>query len=81
MARTNAASNGKVNGGLSRLAKLDFERKVASLAEVPAGRKLVVHKIVEGKINGVPANLVETAARGPGRIIRVVKGTLQIAAV
>lgn len=80
MARTNAASNGKVNGGLSRLAKLDFERKVAGLADLGVA-KVRVHKIVDGKIDGVPAGKVELAARGPGRVVRVFKGTLQIAAV
>ena len=81
MAHTNTATNGKVNGGLSRLAKLDFERKVAGLASVPEGKRLVAHKIVDGKINGVPVATVELAARGPGRVIRVFKGQLHIAAV
>lgn len=80
MAHTNMATNGKVNGGLSRLAKLDFQRKVARLASVPNG-KIVTHKIVGGKIEGVPAGEIELAARGPGRVIRVHNGQLQIAVV
>ena len=77
----NVASNGRVNGGLSRVAKMDFERKVAELSTIPAGRKLLVHKIVDGKINGVPAGVVELAARKPNQSIRLYNGQLHIAAV
>lgn len=77
----NVASNGRVNGGLSRLAQQDFQRKIESLAVLPAGRGLRVHKIVNGKIDGVPAAQVELNARRPGQVVRVYKGQIHIAAV
>lgn len=77
----NVATNGRVNSGLSRLAKQDYERKVETLATVPAGRKLSVLKIENGKIDGVPASVVELAARRPRQVIRVYNGQLHIAAV
>ena len=77
----NVATNGRVNGGLSRVAKQDFERKVARLSTVPNGLKLVAHKITGGKIEGVPASVVELAARRPGQVIRVYNGQMHIAAV
>jgi hypothetical protein len=79
MAHTNTATNGKVNGGLSRLAKLDYALKVNTLATIPEGKTFVAHPIVNGKINGVPANQVELAARCPGVTVRVHKGQLHLA--
>lgn len=79
--RKNVASNGNVNGGLSRLAKLDFERKVDTLASVPQGKKLVAYPIVDGKVNGVPVNVIELAARRPRQIVRVFNKQLHITLV